>query len=163
LLDPISYETAKNASIAAAEGGVSRCANAVTTEDDFYYYSDDNQKLYYVDDYYYYNGFAGEDASESQSISIARRHTKHKIVHKVPTYAYAAAVAVLASFVACIVLYCRWKREKSRAMLNGSLVRFTQLPTDDDDAVFENTAVGDADVNPFRSDGTSRLDRYGSL
>jgi hypothetical protein len=161
-MDSKSYDTAKNASIVAAEGGKSRCANAVFTEDDLYYYSDDNQKLYYVDDYYYYNGFAGEDASASQAISITRRHTNHKIVHKVPTYAYAGAVAVLASFVACIVLYCRWKREKSRSMLNGGLVRFTQLPTEDDDAVFENTAVSEADVNPFRSDG-NRLDRYGSL
>ena len=139
------------------------CAKAVATEDYYYNYQDDNQKIYYVDDYYYYNGFAGEDASASHSISISRRHTKHKFVHKVPTYAYAAAVAVLASFMACIVLYCRWKREKSRAMLNGSFVRFTQLPTDDDDSVFSNTAVGEDDVNPFRSDGSSRLDRYGSL
>lgn len=159
--DPISFGTAKNASISAAEGGKSRCANAVVTEDDYYYYSDDKQQLYYVDDDYYYNGFAGEDASNSEVIS--RRHTKHKIIHKVPTYAYAGAVAVLASFAACIVLYCRWKREKSRAMLNGGIVRFTQLPTEDDDAVFENTAVSEADANPFRTDGTSRLDRYGSL
>lgn len=164
LMNATSYATAKNASIAAAKSDNTRCPDTASSEDDYYYYGDDKPQVYYVDDYYYYNSFGEtDDASFGQSISVARRHTAHKIIHKIPTYAYAALVAVMASFATCIVLYCRWKRAKSRNMLNGGIVRFTQLPTEDDDAVFENTAVSEQDANPFRHDSSSRIDRYGSL
>lgn len=167
LIDDDSYAVAKKAAIAAAELGTGRCKDTAVVEDDVYYSGE--QAIYYVDDYYYYNGFGTTDESSvGKAMTITRRHTTHKIVHKIPTYVYAAIVAVIASFATCLVLYCRWKRNKSRNMLNGGIVRFTQLPTEDDDFVFENTAIGGMDPNPFSNGGNGNgalrgNDRYGSL
>lgn len=166
LKNETSYDTAKKAALVAGRvKSGSRCKDIETKGDDDYYYSTD-QEIYYVDDYYYYNGFGTNDESSfGNAISVSRRHTNHKIVHKIPTYVYAAVVALLASFATCLVLFCRWKRNQSRNMLNGGIVRFTQLPTDDDEFVFDGTAVGHDDPNPFRSDslGARSNDRYGSL
>ena len=158
LIDATSYATAMKTATAAAKSSSSRCAKAAKMEDDFYY-SHDAQEVYYVGDEYY-----SDNSVATQSISIIRRHHSHKIVHKIPTYVYAAAVSLLASLITCCVYYVRWKRSNSRTMLSGGLAQFTQLPTEDDDSVFENTAVtGNGIPNPFRDNSAPRVDRYGSL
>ena len=154
--DPISYATALKTATAAAKSSSSRCANVAKMEDD-YYYSQNEQEIYYVGDEYY-----SDNNVASQSISVVRRHHDHKVIHKIPTFVYAAAMSLLASLVTCCVYYVRWKRSNSRNMLSGGLAQFTQLPTEDDDSVFENTAVSGEILNPFRNDGL-RTDRYGSL
>ena len=156
LMDSISYATAMTTATAAAKSSSSRCAKVAKMEDD-YYYSHEAQEVYYVGDEYY-----SDNSVAAQSISIVRRHHAHKIIHKIPTYVYAAAVSLLASLITCCILYCRWKRSNSRHMLSGNLAQFTQLPTEDDDSVFESTAVSGEMSNPFRTD-SPRTDRYGSL
>ena len=165
--DDDSYELAKKLAIAAAKIGSKseRCPVVDDkTENDGDDYGDE-QEIYYVDDYYYYNGFGtNSESSFGKSISVSRRHTNHKLIHKIPTYVYAAIVAVLAFIITAIVLYCRWRRNKSRNMLNGGVVRFTQLPTDDDDIVFGNTAINADNPNPFLgARAFNGNDRYGSL
>lgn len=155
-MDSISYATALKTATAAAKSSSSRCAKVPKMEDD-YYYSHDAQEVYYVGDEYY-----NDNSVAVQSISVVRRHHDHKIVHRIPTYVYAAAVSLMASFITCCVYYFRWKRSNSRNMLSGGLAQFTQLPTEDDDSVFENTAVSGEILNPFRNDNP-RTDRYGSL
>ena len=165
LKDADSYVIAKKAALAVAKMKGGRCEDIVAENDDGDYYSD-TKGIYYVDDYYYYNGFGSVgEKSFGVPLSVSRRHTTHKIIHKIPTYVYAAMVAVLASIVTAIVLFFRWRRNKSRNMLNGGVVRFTQLPTDDDDdSVFGNTAIGMEDPNPFSGAAALRgNDRYGSL
>ena len=163
LKDDTSYATAKKAALVAGKVKSGTCKDLAKGDDDYYYSSE--QEVYYVDDYYYYNGF-GEEKEEgaiAKSISVSRRHTNHKIVHKIPTYVYACIVALIASLATCLVLFCRWKRNKSRNMLNGGIVRFTQLPTEDDEFVFDNTAIGSENPNPFGAPAVRTNDRYGSL
>ena len=165
LKDADSFVIAKKAALAVAKMKGGRCEDIIAENDDGDYYSD-TKGIYYVDDYYYYNGFGSVgEKSFGVPLSVSRRHTTHKIIHKIPTYVYAAMVAVLASIVTAIVLFFRWRRNKSRNMLNGGVVRFTQLPTDDDDdSVFGNTAIGMEDPNPFSGAAALRgNDRYGSL
>ena len=164
LKDADSYLIARKAALAVAKMDTGRCKDTVVENDDGDHYSG-SKGIYYVDDYYYYNGFGsvGEKAFGTP-LSVSRRHTTHKVIHRVPTYVYAAMVAVLASIATVIVLFFRWRRNKSRNMLNGGVVRFTQLPTDDDDSVFGNTAIGMDDPNPFSGAAALRgNDRYGSL
>lgn len=124
-----------------------------------------------MDDYYYYNGFGGTSGSDGEGsvyepISIASRHNAHHTVHRIPSFVYAAFIALIACIVTGTVLMCRYKKNRFRSLQNGSIHRFHQIPGDDDDSVFESTAIGGEDENPFKNGkggGGARNDLYGSL
>jgi hypothetical protein len=138
LKDKNSYNTALSAAYNAAESdSMTRCGEDVllsSAEDEVKAFSDAGTKIYYVDDYYYYNDFNNADDKKSGSphvIPVGRRHTHHRVVHKVPTYVYASLVATIATVVTFSVLYYRWKKGKERERLGD--YRFTQLPTEEKD------------------------------
>lgn len=162
LQDDNSYDTAKNVAIEAADSNDNdRCGEEVILSpgyDQVEIYDNAAKKIYYVDDYYYYADFASNNDETSKSknkvISVSRRHTHHRIQHKIPTYMYAGVVAVIATIITFTVLYYRWKR--TRPDYGG--FRFTQLAMDDDDPAAVKARTGGS-PNPFGRAG----DSYGSL
>jgi hypothetical protein len=161
-----SYQTAKKAAISAADSDLSRCDDMLQDDDD--YQSIEGPDIYYVDDYYYYNGFGTtDDKGDAQKISIFRRHNTHRTIHKIPIYVYAIFVIFVSVIITSFILYCRWKRSRARSLQNSNiagLVRFTQIPTDDDDFEYETHTFDDSD-NPFINDkpNTKISERYQSL
>ena len=121
LKDADSYLIARKAALAVAKMDTGRCKNTVAENDDGDHYSG-SKGIYYVDDYYYYNGFGsvGEKAFGTP-LSVSRRDTTHKSFIECQLM-YAAMVAALASVATAIVLFFRWRRNKSRNLLNGGVV-----------------------------------------
>ena len=119
--DADSYLIARKAALAVAKMDTGRCKDTVVENDDGDHYSG-SKGIYYVDDYYYYNGFGsvGEKAFGTP-LSVSRRDTTHKSFIECQLM-YAAMVAALASIATAIVSFFRWRRNKSRNLLNGGVV-----------------------------------------
>jgi hypothetical protein len=174
LRNQTSYELARAAAVAAAHSDIDDRCRAYDIKNDYYNavaeYSARQHMIYYVDDWYYYNDFGWNDDNPSGNghfISVARRHTSHTIQHKLPPkYIYASLFALVFVAITATLLYRRWKRNQSMSFLDGT-VRFTQLSTEDDDAVLQNAEIGAAAestaiaVIGVPTEGTEN--RYGSL
>jgi len=156
LQDDHSYETARNVAVEAAESDSDeRCGEDVVLSpgyDQVEIYDNAAKKIYYVDDYYYYADFATSNdesgKNKNKVISVSRRHTHHRIQHKVPTYVYAGAVALFATIVTFVILYYRWKRTRP----DFGPFSFQRLATEDPGEMRGS--------NPF---GASKSNDYGSL
>lgn len=171
MIDKDSFKLAKSTAKKAYDKfSADRCKGYEYFDD--YEKDGESKEYYYVDDSYYYNGKhgGGETTVENsmyEPISIASRHNKHFIIHKIPRYAYAIFIAIIASIITAILLLCRYQKNRQRSLQSGNIHRFHQIPGDDDDSVFESTAIGIEDENPFKSGSGSpqkaRQDLYGSL
>jgi hypothetical protein len=147
---------------------VSRCKDYEYNDDYESPKKGETQEFYYVDDSYYYNGKHKSGgvigSSTYDPISIYSRHNKHHIIHKIPPLVYVIFIAIVASIVTSIILLCRYQKNRTRSLQNGNIHRFHQIPGDDDDSVFESTAIGSEDENPFKMTfQQGRNDLYGSL
>jgi hypothetical protein len=168
LRDDTSFEAALDKAIEAASVGDAneRCR-------EYSMASDFNDELanwanrvtnYYVDDFYYYADFGwNADRTKGNVISIERRHSRIRFVHKVPTYVWASFFALLACGGTGLVLYRRWKALRALDAERGT-VRFTQLATEDsDDVVLEATLVDGTEPTGAAGARATNDESYGAI
>ena len=168
LRDDTSFEAALDKAIEAASvGDANERCREYSMANDF------NDELanwanrvtnYYVDDFYYYADFGwNADRTKGNVISIERRHSRIRFVHKVPTYVWASFFALLACGGTGLVLYRRWKALRALDAERGT-VRFTQLATEDsDDVVLEATLVDGTEPTGAAGARATNDESYGAI